>query len=83
MVVLLRFYNSVSRGAMLITFVQRIVCAFHEHLPPLYQTGGQKCRDHANDHFLGKSGAHMEFNSTLDATGDGARLTKIPTGQSS
>jgi hypothetical protein len=55
---LLRFYNPVSRGTMLITFVQGIVRAFHEHFSPFYQAGGQKRRDHANDDFLGKSGVH-------------------------
>ena len=46
---------------MFVTLVQGIVRAFDEHPPPLYQTGGQERRDHANDYLLGKSGVHNEY----------------------
>jgi len=46
---------------MFVTFVQGVVRAFDEHPPPLYQTGGQERRDHANDYLLGESGVHNEY----------------------
>ncbi len=45
---------------MFVTFVQGIVRAFDEHLPPLYQTGGQEPRDHADNDLLEESGMHNQ-----------------------
>jgi hypothetical protein len=53
---------------MLVTLIQRIVRAFDEQLSPLYQPGGQKCCNHADDYLLAESGVHNENSSTRDAS---------------
>jgi hypothetical protein len=74
----LGLYNTIGDGAMLVTFVQCVICAFDEQLSPLYQAGGQKCRDHADDYLLAERGMHNEKRSTRDASRPKVNSPKSP-----
>ena len=43
---------------MLVAFIQSIVSAFDEYLPPLNEAGRKKAGNHANDDLLGKCRVH-------------------------
>ena len=47
--------------SVLVAFIQGVVRARHEHLPPLHEAGGKKARDRAKDDFLGEGAAHDCF----------------------
>jgi hypothetical protein len=58
----LRFGGQSERWRrMLVAFVQSIVSAFDEYLPPLDKAGRQETSHHANEDLLIKRGVHWQL----------------------
>jgi hypothetical protein len=75
--VALRSRLSEPRRSVLVAFIQGVVRAGHEHLPPLHEAGGKKARDRAKDDFLGEGGAHGCFYEAEAVPSQGCAL-EIP-----
>ena len=48
-------------GAMLVTTIQRLICAFHEHFTPLNEARGRETSQGTKNDFLQKGGLHQPF----------------------
>lgn len=51
-------------GAMLVTTIQRLISAFHEHFTPLDEARGRETSQGTKNDFLQKGGLHQPFWST-------------------
>jgi hypothetical protein len=51
-------------GAMLVTTVQSLICAFYEHFTPLNEARCGEAGKGAKNHFLQKGGVHHNYWST-------------------
>jgi hypothetical protein len=53
---------------MLVTAIERFICADDESFAPFNESGGEKSGEHANEHLLDKRRVHGVSGSRRDAT---------------